>query len=107
MSARWLVPHGVETNGVGHATTAHLNLHGRTMADVWGLTPAEVAMAQEPPPSGSSVYCLVSRDGSYLHESGTCLTADKQYRWRGSPMQLDKVRRSLEVAKDLRAERVA
>lgn len=35
---------GVETNGIGQRTTAHLNLT-RSLADVWGLTPLQVSQS--------------------------------------------------------------
>lgn len=99
----------IQTNGVGNPYSGHINWTV-TLADAWGVSdvkPRRVSVStkakaaprvyapREAPKvkyAGKELFCLVSFDGRYLHQSCEGLTNDERYAWLGSERQLERVR---------------
>lgn len=115
-------PTGVQTNGVGKVSTAHLNLT-RSLAEVWAsldrdtepeMAPkpkAEKKPRAKPEPDPRIPFAgkehpgplrLVDSSGSmFLHHTGAAMTKDKQYAWCGTRQQLETLRAKFPAARTL------
>jgi hypothetical protein len=107
-----MTPRGIRTNGIGQHYSGHLNLT-RSLADVWSEEFAAKHTehrSRKPvlhPLPFSNAYRLKNEDGAYLHQSGQGLTPEREYAWKGTAHQLEKIQRALPLAKGLKVEFVS
>jgi hypothetical protein len=118
----------IASQPTGELVTSHLNLT-RSLADVWGLSEAEVAAAREevavkerkalkrlakaaPKPllhaGAGTQRRFVLRDwkGAYLHQSGSGMTQNRSFAWCGTQVQLQSIRAAHPEARELIASAV-
>lgn len=95
----------IRTNGIGSTNnTAHLNLTGRTLAEVWW---AKKVRKLRPVVDPASRFRLRNGKGYYLHLSGQHFTSAAEAAWCGNRSQLNKLRGAIELARGLRVEVVS